>query len=259
MIFQILAYIKHVLQAKGVSKINNQKLRVLLTDVLDEEKRYYAFLTLGMLRKKMKKDVREIQVIDLGAGSKKLKTSSRRIKDIAKLSVKKAKYAEMLFRLVEKNNIKTTVELGTSLGVTTGYLAMANKKGKVITLEGCPETLKVAQENFTELGLANVQKVEGHFDDTFPKVLKENSNIGLVFIDGNHTKEATLSYFNTCLKLCEENLILVFDDIHWSKGMEEAWAEIMSNPKATATVDLFEMGVVFVSEDYGKGNYKVLV
>ncbi len=259
MIFQITAYIRHFYNAKNISKVTNQKLRDLLDDVLDEEKRYYAFLTLGMLRKKMKKDTREIQVLDLGAGSKKLKTSVRSIKHIAALSVKKAKYAEILFRLISKNNIDVSIELGTSLGITTSYLSMANKKGKVITLEGCPETAKIAKDNFTELRLKNVTQVAGDFDVTFPKVIKENPNVGLLFIDGNHTEEATMRYFNIALEFCGDNVILVFDDIHWSKGMDEAWKKIIGHPRVQASVDLYEMGLVFLSKDYSAEHCAIVV
>lgn len=207
----------------------------------------------------MLRDTRQIDVLDLGAGSKKLSSSKRQIKDIAKLSVKKAKYAEVLFRLIEKMNIEVTIEMGTSLGITSGYLAHANKKGKVITLEGCSETLKIAQDNFTELALKNVKIVAGNFDDTFLNVLKENPNVGLVFIDGNHTKEATLRYFNMVKDLGNQDVILVFDDIHWSSGMEEAWMEIKKDAQVTVSVDLFEMGIVFFSEYSKKGDYFIVV
>ena len=207
----------------------------------------------------MSKDSREIEVKDLGAGSKKLKSSSRSIHSIAKLSVKKSKFAEILFRIIEKNNIEISIELGTSLGITTGYLSMANKKGKVITLEGCPETIKIAQENFKELGLKNVRSVIGNFDDTFVKELSTNPTAGLVFIDGNHTKEATLRYFNQTLANTSQDVIIVFDDIHWSKGMEEAWHEIIKSPKVQASVDLYEMGIVFLSKEYSDKAYSIVV
>jgi predicted O-methyltransferase YrrM len=259
LIFQIKAYIKHFLRAKDIAKIEDVSLKQFLSDVLDEEKRYYAFLTLGMLRKKMLKDAREIKVVDLGAGSKKLNSASRVVKDIAKLSVKKSKYAEVLFRIVENQNIQTTIELGTSLGVTTSYLSLANKKGKVFTVEGCPETLKIASENFKEIGLLNVEKIAGNFDDHFPRLIEEHFDAGLVFIDGNHTKEATLRYFNQLLELNPKKLIIVFDDIHWSRGMEEAWNEIILNSKIQVSVDLYEMGIVIIDSQYKKGHYDIVI
>ncbi len=257
MINQAFSYIKHLKDATGVSRIKDVKLRSLLAIILDEEKGYYAFLSLSLLKKKMLKDKREIAVLDLGAGSKKLKDSKRRIKDIAKLSVKKSKYAEVLFRLVEVNQISKVIEVGTSLGVTTGFLALANPKGTVVTLEGCPETLKIAKENFQQLNLKNVRTIEGNFDSTLPQVLSNHPDAGLIFIDGNHTKKATLAYFEQGLMLGNEDLIIVFDDIHWSKDMEEAWDVIKNHKSVQATVDIYEMGIVFLNVTYLKEDYMI--
>jgi len=66
-----------------------------------------------------------------------------------------------------------------------------------------------------------------------------------MYFDGNHRKEATLEYFNSFLKKASDNSVFVFDDIRWSPGMYEAWQEIIKEPRATVTIDLFSMGLVF--------------
>jgi hypothetical protein len=38
---------------------------------------------------------------------------------------------------------------------------------------------------------------------------------------------------------------MVFDDIHWSEGMERAWEEIKRDPAVTLTIDIFFVGLVF--------------
>ena len=48
------------------------------------------------------------------------------------------------------------VELGTSLGVTTAYMAAMDKRNKVITYEGCPAVAEIAKENWEALGLKNI-------------------------------------------------------------------------------------------------------
>jgi len=72
----------------------------------------------------------------------------------------------------------------------------------------------------------------------------------LLFVDGNHRKEATLEYFNFFLSKAVNNSIFIFDDIHWSEGMEEAWKEIQSHEAVTLTIDLFFIGLVFFSKDF---------
>ena len=74
--------------------------------------------------------------------------------------------------------------------------------------------------------------------------------INLAFIDGNHRKEPTLHYFSELLKKSTNDSIFIFDDIHWSSEMEEAWNLIQQHDSVTLTVDLFFIGLVFFSTDF---------
>jgi hypothetical protein len=40
--------------------------------------------------------------------------------------------------------------------------------------------------------------------------------------------------------------VFVFDDIHWSREMEQAWKVIKDHPAVTLTIDLFFIGIVFI-------------
>jgi predicted O-methyltransferase YrrM len=79
----------------------------------------------------------------------------------------------------------------------------------------------------------------------------------MVFFDANHTKEATLNYFNQCLEKANNNTVFIFDDIYWSEGMTEAWKEIYSNPAVTYSIDLFHLGIVFFNKEWIKSHFKI--
>jgi hypothetical protein len=44
--------------------------------------------------------------------------------------------------------------------------------------------------------------------------------------------------------------ILVFDDIHWSREMEEAWGIIKSHSSVKCAIDLFFIGIIFFREEF---------
>jgi predicted O-methyltransferase YrrM len=173
----------------------------------------------------------------------------RKISAIAKSSLKPKKYSQLIFRIVHYYKPNTILELGTSLGITTSYLAFANPAAKIITMEGAPEVASTAKKNFKQLLLYNINIVEGNFDDTLPSVTGQLSSVDFAFIDGNHRKEPTLKYFNQLIKLSTSTTILIFDDIHWSIEMEEAWDEIKLHPLVTLTIDLFFIGIVFFRKE----------
>jgi predicted O-methyltransferase YrrM len=152
--------------------------------------------------------------------------------------------------MVDRYGSKQVLELGTSLGITTAYLAMANTLAQVHTMEGAAAIAMEAEQNFRELGIANIRLVKGNFNQTLPNLLGFLPQVDLAFVDGNHKKEPTLQYFHQLLGKVKEGSILVFDDIHWSEGMEAAWDEIKKHEQVMLTVDLFFIGIVFFSSSF---------
>jgi predicted O-methyltransferase YrrM len=136
-------------------------------------------------------------------------------------------------------------------------LSKAAPSSEVITIEGCPETAKVAHQNFMDLELDNIELRVGNFDILFPELVKEQNKLDFVYIDGNHRKDATLNYFKWCLPRVHEGSLLIFDDIYWSEGMKEAWEEIKEHPDVTVTVDLFWIGLVYFKKGQAKENFKI--
>lgn len=147
--------------------------------------------------------------------------------------------------------------MGTCLGLTTAYLATAAPDAQVISIEGCPETAAIAEENISSLGITNSGILVGNFDKILPDVINLLPELDFVFIDGNHRKDATLNYFNSCLPKLSDNSVMIFDDIYWSQGMKEAWNEIKAHPQVTLTIDLFWIGLVYVRKGRAKEHFRI--
>jgi len=205
------------------------------------------FEELNKLRNRLLSDTTQIEFTDFGAGSKKLskKDRTRIIKEITKHGIAQKKQAEFLYRLLNKFSPKTIIELGTSVGLTSLYLAKASPKSHVYTIEGCPNLYQFSQAIFQEKQIENIQAIKGHFNDELPKLLSKIDTIDFLYIDGNHAYEPTLQYFDMALKKKNGNSIFVFDDIYWSEGMQKAWKEICAHPDVTLSLDLFYFGIVF--------------
>lgn len=251
----LTSYIQYRRKAVNQHGIHSPFLFELYNNVIVDQTPFYCFDDIESMRAKLLLTNMEVQIQDLGAGSSVNKSSSRKISDIAKNTLKAKKYGQLLFRLVNRFKSETILELGTSLGISTMYLAAPNKKSKVITVEGCPNITKVAKVNFDKIGYQNIDLINQSFDEFLPRYLSKIQHLDFVFFDGNHTKEATLRYFNWCLEKVNDKTILVFDDIYWSKGMKQAWLEIKKHPKITTTVDLFALGIVFFNSDLSKEDF----
>jgi predicted O-methyltransferase YrrM len=246
------SFVKYRFKAENAHGIHSPFVYEFFNDVLNDPVPFYGFEMIESLRARLLLDKRKISVTDYGTGKR---NRTERICDIAQRSLMQKKYAEMLFRIVNKYKPASILELGTSFGLTTLYISLPDKQNNIITLEGCPETSKIARENFKRLKRNNIELLEGEFSETLPKVLAKHSRTDLVIFDGNHQRKSTLDYFHQCLKVANENSIFVFDDIHWGKEMESAWQEIKENNAVTLTVDLFRLGIVFFKKEIVKQDF----
>lgn len=219
-------------------------------NVLNDTRDYPAYQKVEFLREQLLKDHTRLEVEDMGAGSVALKNTQKEIAAIARHAAKPKKLAQLLFRIVQYYEPATIIEMGTSLGLTTSYLALAGQSTPVVTLEGAHMVAEAAKRNFKRLSLGNVELKEGNFDYTLEEILKDFSTIDFVFVDGNHRKAPTLRYFKSLIGKCKSSSILVFDDIHWSSEMEEAWEEIKAHPAVKASIDLFFLGLIFFRDEF---------
>lgn len=220
-----------------------------ITHVLNDKRFFYAYDQVERLREHLLINNTQIEVQDYGAGSSVMASRTRTIKDIAKWSLKSPKYAQLLFRMVNYYQPHAIVELGTSFGITTAYLATGNTTSEVFTFEGAETIAALAKQHFAHLKLSNIHLATGNFDNTLQPALKKMRQVDFVFVDGNHRKEPTLNYFSWLLPYVQPASIFVFDDIHWSAEMEEAWRIIQSHPSVTCSIDLFFIGIVFFTPD----------
>lgn len=191
----------------------------------------------------------------LGAGTRNGQ-KKRTVSSIARSASVNAKYGQLLFRLVRYYKPDQIVELGTALGISTMYLAMGNPGSSVISVEGNPRLGEIAARSFSYYGLHNITLINSNFDDAIPILHPDLKSNALVFIDGNHTLEATLRYYSLLSEASGLNRIMVLDDINWSAPMAKAWRIITDSECRGMTIDLFQLGIIFLGQNYNRQKFR---
>jgi predicted O-methyltransferase YrrM len=220
-----------------------------ITKVLHKKEELPDYRSVEQLRNALLKNRTVIEIEDFGAGSTTTKSNQRSIGSITKNAAKPKKYAQLLFRIVQYYTCQNIIELGTSLGMSTSYMALGNPFARVITCEGSTTIAKKAKENFEKLFIENITVFTGEFAKSYTQALQEMPNIDLLFIDGNHQYQPTIDYFEKALPHIQEHSIVIFDDIHWSSDMEKAWERVKQYPGISETIDLFFIGIVFFRKE----------
>jgi predicted O-methyltransferase YrrM len=227
-------------------------------NVLNDDRHFYAYQAIESLRRQLWNDRTILEVEDFGAGSVTGQTKQRSIASVTRNATKSRRLSQLLFRIVHYYQPETILELGTSLGISSAYMAAANPNARVITLEGARSIAKRAAQHHELLHLYNIELITGNFDDKLEDVLQKLGRVHLAFIDGNHRREPTMTYFQQLLDKAIPQSIFIFDDIHWSNEMEEAWRMIQAHDAVTATIDLFFIGIVLFRAEFRSKQHFVI-
>lgn len=258
--YLIKAYFKFLWHSKNEHAVHSPFVFALVTRCFYDSKSKPEYAVLMQYRKTLRNNHNSIEVTDFGAGSRVFKSNQRKISAIAQNAGISQKRAELLLRIVQYFEPEYILEIGTSVGLATTALGLGNPKAKITTLEGCPQTAAVAQQSFTDYGLPPIELRVGEFE-TFLK--PENhalpTSFDLVYFDGNHSKQATLQYFDWLLPTAQNDSVWIFDDIHWSAEMEEAWQVIKNHPQVTVSIDTFAWGIVFFRREQPKEHFVLRV
>ncbi|MFZ4544180.1 MAG: O-methyltransferase [Saprospiraceae bacterium] len=257
--FRAWSFAHYFFRAKTKYNVHSPLVYEFILNVLEEDKWYYSFSELKALRKELLQVEKRIDVEDFGVGSQVIHARSRKIKDIARTSLSAPYFCQVLFSLVHWLKPEKVLELGTSLGVSTLYMSKANAHSAIVSIEGCSSIAENARNIFKLYQANNIKVVTGNFDDVLQTALDELQIVQLFVIDGNHQKEATLRYFEFCLKNADLSAVFVFDDIYWSKEMSEAWQTIKLHTKTKLTIDIFQYGIVFLQNDFKEKQHFTLI
>jgi predicted O-methyltransferase YrrM len=250
-LFQATSYVRYWLEAVNAHSLHAPFLYDFHTKVLkpnnNSQQETYS---IESLRKEFLNDTTSFPFVEFGAGSKHTSGSTRTIQNIARSSLSDKKFSQLYSRIIKHYGCNHVIELGTSLGINTLYLA-ASQPISVTTFEGEPFLATRAKELFKRMNTV-ITVIEGNIDETLPAYLKKHSHIDLAFLDANHRYEPTIRYAEQIMEHTSPAAILILDDIHQSKEMNAAWEELKRHSKVFSSVDLFRCGILFLKPSLNK-------
>ena len=256
--FKIKSYFLFFIKSTNKHGVHSPFVYNLVTECFNKKTAFDSLKLMASILNYSYNNNTHIVVNDFGKGSKIFKSTNREVAKIAKVAGISKKRAALLIRLIAYLKPKSILELGTSVGLSTAALSIGNPNASIITIEGCKNTAKKAEELFYEFKLSNIKLINSEFKDALPKIVT-NATFDFIYFDGNHQKEATLNYFKECLVTATNNSVFIFDDINWSKGMQDAWEEIKKDPKVTITIDTYFWGIVFFRTQQAKQHFTIRV
>jgi len=248
MIDRILAFITYLINARGLSGLDAPFLAELYREVISAYEPLAIGEQVAEARNLLMQSRESVELQDFGAGhgDSGKSTRSTTIGKLAREASCPRPKGELLFRLAQFSNAQRILEMGTQLGLSGWYLQAARPEAEFVGIEGDPVLAELAKRLWEKRNLGG--KI---YNDVFQSVLTNQAQPSkyrpdFVYLDGHHTYQATLEYTQQLLPYMPENSLLVLDDIHWSKGMTQAWKEVCMREEVSLSVDLFQVGLCFI-------------
>ena len=255
--YALKSYIQFLFKSSNQHGVHSPFVYNIVTQCFYNHQHLEAYQHLSTFRKSLIKNQQTLVITDFGSGSKKFKNNNRKVSDLVKHVSITRKNAELLYRFVVHLNPEHSLELGTSLGLATQAISLANLNAKVTTIEGCPNISAFTKAQFLKQQLNNIELITSEFSEVISNI--KTPTFDLIYFDGNHSKEATLHYFELLLPKTHNDTVFIFDDIYWSKGMTQAWEVIKQHPQVTVTIDTFSWGIVFFRTEQVKEHFTIRV
>lgn len=245
--FRLVSALRWYGRARTRYDVHSPFLSQFLREVVYDDRAYHAFGVVGELRRYWRTQRQRVPLLRLGAPSRTTSASERTAASLVSSNAIGDAAGRLLFRLALWLQPQRIVELGTNAGLSTLYLHLADTRVRLETVEGNPAVAELARISFRRAGASAYLHP---FTATFADWLRDRPTPPagrlLAFIDGDHRHQPTLNYVRALLREADDESVIVVADIHWSAGMERAWAELQNMPRVTASLDTYHFGILFL-------------
>lgn len=146
------------------------------------------------------------------------------------------------------------IEVGTAYGMSALFLAAAmGDGGRLVTLERSEPQLSVAREILSREHGDAVAVLGGISTELGEAVRERVGHAGLLFHDGEHSRQAYLDDFSAFEPLLGPGAVVLYDDIDWALGGAGSdtyggWREVAGHARVRRAVELDrEFGLLLLS------------
>ncbi len=227
--------------AKSIDSVDSPLVYQLCLDIQSAHDAKTQFKKIEDKRAQLLMDNTLINVQSLGSQSKVNRSEIRSIRQIALSSVSPRNKCELLYGLVKTTKAKTVLELGTSLAISTAYVAAVDRVDYIKSVE---DSSKIHSYNENLAHNSKINMIQSDFQSYIENELNNKAKYDCIVLDGRHDEIATISYVNQLINLLNPNGIIIVDDIYWSNGLMNAWKTLRNDYRYNLKIDLFYYGVL---------------
>lgn len=164
------------------------------------------------------------------------------IRRLSKTSASRHRFGCFLVNLIDHMGYQSVLETGTSIGLTTCYLAQSTAK-RVVSIEGSESLATIARMHLATQQSDHAEIIVGQVQEVFTPSLRKHQP-ELVFLDADHRSETIAFYLQSIQEMTGVKCIVIHD-VYWSQDMLRAWQAAVQDQNYHLTIDIFQAGLIF--------------
>jgi len=219
----------------------------LVTEVIEDKKRYPVYRIIQSSKKQITNRVKEInydqEITYNGIPLQSLIGKKKPFKSV-ELGYR---YGKLMLRLVREFKPSSVFYHGPTFGLNLLYLALADENIPVNTHTTDPVMNQLCKEAIENIPVNNVNL---EFEETTPSCVQEFVFINLSFLPGEARNKILLK-----LKLGGDDDVMIIRGIHKSGEMETLWQEVIKEKKVRVSLDLYEIGILLFRKKLQKQHF----
>ena len=192
-----------------------------------------------------------LEINQLTSGTESTVSNPQKVSQIARYGISDPKSCITLCEIAHYLDCRSILEIGTSLGITTHYLAELTIVETLVSIDSNKELMALAKQTLKDAN-TQIELITADADDAIVALANREATFDMVYVDANHTYEATIRYFKQLKHVIHDESVIIFDDINWSVDMTKAWEKILSDQHVMLSIENYEMGIIFFDTKYAK-------
>lgn len=208
----------------------------LITKVIREKARYYAY--------------DDIEAIRHERVENHLSRSQKRLRK--RISTSRGR---LFFRLTNFFRPHKILEIGSSWGISTLYLRLADRSSQLTVAEPADEVVRFAERLLAEAGV-KADFVRENYETFLPDYLEQNSE--RLYIVVNRLPKSYYGMLSRLLDVAlDKQSLLIIDGIRSNSAVKSWWESLIKDPRVRVTVDMKNVGFVCCDPKLNKQDYQV--
>jgi hypothetical protein len=246
----MLSYLQYLISAKTLHDIHSPFVFKLHNEVTLSSKYYYDFEEIERFFHPLITD--KTMVSNLGAAHASKFFFRPTVAQIVQKFEPSRRVAHLLYKLVDFFHPQSIAVLGGNVGLATHYLAKGWHKSRLLSIEPCQALAQLSTSIAKDLPQLRV--INTDWQQGTDAIIKTFPQLDFLWLNTRYA-DSMYTAWQSSLTILHSQSVTVFHLRYRNEAMEQMWKKVIADERVRFSIDLWEVGIVFMDEKQPKQHF----